>query len=262
MSALLFRLSCLQDSFIPVLPADMSKPDDKIFFPRIKALQLRVCSPAPEWAGVGNSRKVQGNQTINTLTMDSYLNLWGRITLDGLSRVCPCHVLPWSQWDHRCGGTVCPSKDTSTSPLLTPHQHHQPGGLMLQQGVFHTITRLSHYCAHYEPAVIPRESRAPMENRTSLVFSSKCQSGCTVMGCEHRGLTCGYGALMPSPWSRSRQKHAGVACRGPFCRVQGFLLLLLLERDEASPAGGCFYSYGLLHLTWFPGISSGLLILR
>lgn len=103
---------------------------------------------------------------------------------------------------------VCPSKDTSTSPLLTP-----PSNTTSQTGwcfcrVFlHTITRLSHYCAHCEPAVIPRENRAPMENRPSLVFSGKCQSGCKVMGCERRGLTCGCGAFMPSPCSRSRQKN-------------------------------------------------------
>lgn len=147
--------------------------------------------------------------------MDSYLNLWGRIRSEGLSRVCPCYVLPWSRWDHRCGGLSVPPRICPPVHYWPPHQHHQPGWLMLQQGVLHTITRLSHYCAHCEPAVIPREDRAPMENGPSLVFSfSKCQSGWTAMGCEHRGLTCGWGALMPSPCSRFRQKHAGVACRG------------------------------------------------
>lgn len=111
---------------------------------------------------------------------------------------------------------VCPSKDMSTSPLLTPLQHHQLDWLMFLEGVLHTITRLSHDCAHCEPAVIHRENRAPMENWPNLVFSSKCQSGCTVMGCEHRGLTCGCAALMPSPCSRSRQKHAGEAPPPPF----------------------------------------------
>lgn len=61
-----------------------------------------------EWAGVGN-------QTINTLMMDSYLNLWGRIRSEGLS----CVSLLWSG-ETTDVEAVCPSKDTSTSPLLTP----------------------------------------------------------------------------------------------------------------------------------------------
>lgn len=182
MSALLFRLSCLQDAFMPVLPADISKPDEKIFFPWIKVFQLRVCSPAPtpEWAGVGNSRKIQGNQTNNTLMMDSYSNLWGRIRSEGLSRVSllrPAVILMRLQmWK------AVPPRIHPPVHYWPPLQHHQPGWLMLQQGFLHTITRLSHYSARCEPAVIPREKRAPMENRPSLVLSSK--SGYTVMGCE------------------------------------------------------------------------------
>ncbi|XP_062273108.1 uncharacterized protein LOC133978798 [Scomber scombrus] len=37
-----------------------------------------------------------------------------------------------------------------------------------------------------EPAVIYEENGAPMANLTILVFSVKCQSSCTVLGCEHR----------------------------------------------------------------------------
>ncbi|KAJ8354561.1 hypothetical protein SKAU_G00221280 [Synaphobranchus kaupii] len=37
-----------------------------------------------------------------------------------------------------------------------------------------------------EPALICEENGAPMANLPILVFSGKCQSSCTVLGCEHR----------------------------------------------------------------------------
>lgn len=41
-------------------------------------------------------------------------------------------------------------------------------------------------CAQCEPALIREEHRAPMANLPILVFSGKCQSPCTVLGCKHK----------------------------------------------------------------------------
>ena len=41
-------------------------------------------------------------------------------------------------------------------------------------------------CAQCEPALICEEHRAPIANLPILVFSGKCQSPCTVLGCKHK----------------------------------------------------------------------------
>ncbi|KAI3373101.1 hypothetical protein L3Q82_006431 [Scortum barcoo] len=40
-------------------------------------------------------------------------------------------------------------------------------------------------CAQCEPAFICEEHRAPVANLPILVFSGKCQTSCTVLGCKH-----------------------------------------------------------------------------
>uniref|UniRef100_A0A8C7F7E3 Fibroblast growth factor n=1 Tax=Oncorhynchus kisutch TaxID=8019 RepID=A0A8C7F7E3_ONCKI len=40
-------------------------------------------------------------------------------------------------------------------------------------------------CAQCEPAFICEEHRAPVVNLPILVFSGKCQTSCTVLGCKH-----------------------------------------------------------------------------
>ncbi|KAJ8356578.1 hypothetical protein SKAU_G00193720 [Synaphobranchus kaupii] len=51
----------------------------------------------------------------------------------------------------------------------------------ISQDSFTSVT-----CAQCEPALICEENGAPMANLPILVFSGKCQSSCTVLGCEHR----------------------------------------------------------------------------
>uniref|UniRef100_A0A673Y201 ADAM metallopeptidase with thrombospondin type 1 motif 2 n=1 Tax=Salmo trutta TaxID=8032 RepID=A0A673Y201_SALTR len=93
-----------------------------------------------------------------------------------------------------------------------------------------TLSRLSR--AQCEPAFICEEHRAPVANLPILVFSGKCQTSCTVLGCKHNPhlWTSGpHTTLMESVSDRlSRHMH-----------ICGLLEVILQGSGSASPAPPC-----------------------
>ena len=87
-------------------------------------------------------------------------------------------------------------------------------------------------CAQCEPAFICEEHRAPVANLPILVFSGKCQTSCTVLGCKHNPhlWTSGpHTTLMESVSDRlSRHMH-----------ICGLLEVILQGSGSASPAPPC-----------------------
>ena len=92
-------------------------------------------------------------------------------------------------------------------------------------------------CAQCEPALIREEHRAPRANLPILVFSGKCQSPCTMLGCKHKPHLWTSGAhttLMESVSdSLSRNMHISglleVIWQGPVppCTKEEVVVLLL-----------------------------------
>ena len=93
-----------------------------------------------------------------------------------------------------------------------------------------TVTSVT--CAQCEPAFICEEHRAPVANLPILVFSGKCQTSCTVLGCKHNPhlWTSGpHTTLMESVSDRlSRHMH-----------ICGLLEVILQGSGSASPAPPC-----------------------
>ena len=93
-----------------------------------------------------------------------------------------------------------------------------------------TLSRLSR--AQCEPAFICEEHRAPVANLPILVFSGKCQTSCTVLGCKHNPhlWTSGpHTTLMESVSDRlSRHMH-----------ICGLLEVILQGSGSAPPAPPC-----------------------
>ena len=93
-----------------------------------------------------------------------------------------------------------------------------------------TLSSLSH--AQCEPAFICEEHRAPVANLPILVFSGKCQTSCTVLGCKHNPhlWTSGpHTTLMESVSDRlSRHMH-----------ICGLLEVILQGSGSAPPAPPC-----------------------
>ena len=87
-------------------------------------------------------------------------------------------------------------------------------------------------CAQCEPAFICEEHRAPVANLPILVFSGKCQTSCTVLGCKHNPhlWTSGpHTTLMESVSDRlSRHMH-----------ICGLLEVILQGSGSAPPAPPC-----------------------
>lgn len=117
-------------------------------------------------------------------------------------------------------------------------------------------------CAQCEPALIREEHRVPMANLPVLVFSGKCQSGCTVLGCEHRPhlWTSGpHTTLMESvSHSLSRNMHMWPA-GGRFVGLwQCSSCSSLHKGPDSAPAAGLLSSYGPHHVSWCTGLSPGI----
>ncbi|KAI3375446.1 hypothetical protein L3Q82_003691 [Scortum barcoo] len=87
-------------------------------------------------------------------------------------------------------------------------------------------------CAQCEPAFICEEHRAPVANLPILVFSGKCQTSCTVLGCKHNPhlWTSGpHTTLMESVSDRlSRHMH-----------ICGLLEVILQGSGSAPPVPPC-----------------------
>uniref|UniRef100_A0A8C7SG94 Uncharacterized protein n=1 Tax=Oncorhynchus mykiss TaxID=8022 RepID=A0A8C7SG94_ONCMY len=93
-----------------------------------------------------------------------------------------------------------------------------------------TLSRLSR--AQCEPAFICEEHRAPLANLPILVFSVKCQTSCTVLGCKHNPhlwMSGPHITLMESVSDRlSRHMH-----------ICGLLEVTLQGSGSAPPAPPC-----------------------
>ncbi|KAI3358489.1 hypothetical protein L3Q82_014907 [Scortum barcoo] len=87
-------------------------------------------------------------------------------------------------------------------------------------------------CAQCEPAFICEEHRAPVANLPILVFSGKCQTSCTMLGCKHNPhlWTSGpHTTLMESVSDRlSRHMH-----------ICGLLEVILQGSGSAPPVPPC-----------------------
>ncbi|KAI3361633.1 hypothetical protein L3Q82_002003 [Scortum barcoo] len=100
-------------------------------------------------------------------------------------------------------------------------------------------------CAQCEPAFICEEHRAPVANLPILVFSGKCQTSCTVLGCKHNPHLWTSGprtTFMKSVSDRlSRHMH-----------ICGLLEVILQGSGSAPPVPPCtkaekaklYYSFG------------------
>ncbi|CAM4712114.1 unnamed protein product [Leuciscus chuanchicus] len=118
-----------------------------------------------------------------------------------------------------------------TSSLTVPvTSSHVAGSRTFSTASPDSITSFT--CAQCEPAVICEEHRAPVATLPILVFSGKCQTCCTVLGCKHNPhlWTSGpHTTLMESVSDRlSRNMH-----------ICGLLEVILQGSGSAPPAPPC-----------------------
>ncbi|KAI3359029.1 hypothetical protein L3Q82_015428 [Scortum barcoo] len=111
-------------------------------------------------------------------------------------------------------------------------------------------------CAQCEPAFICEEHRAPVANLPILVFSGKCQTSCTVLGCKHNPhlWTSGpHTTLMESVSDRLRADTCTFVAwpaGGHFAGLWQCSSCSSLHKGRGSgPAAGLLPSYGLLHIS-------------
>ncbi|XP_059212904.1 adhesion G-protein coupled receptor F1-like [Centropristis striata] len=94
---------------------------------------------------------------------------------------------------------------------------------------FSTASPDSVTCAQCDPAFICEEHRVPVANLPILVFSGKCQTSCTMLGCKHKPHLWTWGphtTLMESVCDRwSRHMH-----------ICGLLEVILQGSGSAPPA--------------------------
>lgn len=87
-------------------------------------------------------------------------------------------------------------------------------------------------CAQCEPAFICEEHRAPVANLPILVFSGKCQTSCTVLGCKHNPhlWTSGPHTILMESVSDRLSRHMHIC---------GLLEVILQGSGSAPPAPPC-----------------------
>lgn len=147
-----------------------------------------------------------------------------------MASMCLRGLLTTSEYgpDQTADVEACAALEGYTRP-----DHHWPPttAVTLQQNVLHSITRLCHYCAECEPAVVSEDIGAPLVYLDSSgVFWQK------PIWLHSDGLCAQAPLWMWRPYvDLDRNMHEWPA----FCRVLGVLLLILLEQRKQVQLQGC-----------------------
>lgn len=101
-------------------------------------------------------------------------------------------------------------------------------------------------CAELEPSLIREECRVPVVNLPILMFSGKCQSSCTMLGCKHR----------PHEWMSGPHTllwslfHVSSRNMPPFIGVVLVILVIIISTCSICTTVGDMDSQAVLLPNW------------